>query len=76
MENKILEIVNSIIVKKDKSVLATLMPNTSLRNDLGFDSLDLAEFTVKIEDIYDVDIFENGIVDTISEVVSQIQKGN
>ena len=32
-----------------------------LGNDIGFDSLDLAELTVWIKTVCDIDIFEDGI---------------
>lgn len=48
---------------------------TSLRKDLNFDSLDLAELTVKIEDIFDVDIFENRIVDTVKDIKEELEHG-
>ena len=41
---------------------------TSLRNDLGFDSFKLAQLTVEIEDEYEVDIFDQGNIDTIGEI--------
>ncbi len=43
-----------------------------LRNDIGFDSLDLAELTVRIEAEYDIDIFEDGIVNTVSEIFQKL----
>jgi len=43
-----------------------------LRNDIGFDSLDLAELTVRIEAEYDIDIFEDGIVNTVSEILEKL----
>ena len=39
------------------------------------DSLDLAELTVKIEDEFNIDIFENGIVETVSQIWERV-KGN
>lgn len=44
-------------------------------SEIGFDSLDFAELTVKIEDIFGVDIFENRIVDTLKEIKEEINKG-
>jgi len=61
------------IYKKKHADPIMLNLSTSLRNDLGFDSLDLAELTVKIEDIFDVDIFENRIVDTLQEIEKEIE---
>jgi len=74
MENKIKEIINIILEKKEKEKLEKLDQNLSLRNDLEMDSLDLAELTVRIEDEFGVDIFEDEIVDTVKEVVEKIEK--
>jgi len=41
----------------------------SLRLDLGFDSFDLAELTVRIDDRFGIDIFEKNLrIDTIKDV--------
>ena len=69
MEKKLLEIVNFILIKNNHPILKTLDKSLNLRDDLGFDSLDLAELTVKIEDTLKVDIFENGFVYTIGDVI-------
>lgn len=45
-----------------------LLPGLHLRNDIGFDSLDLAELTVRIEAEYEIDIFEKGIISTVGEI--------
>lgn len=73
MENKILEIVNSIRKHKGESPIPQLMEKMDLRKDLGFSSFDLAELTVNIEDEYDVDIFENGLINTVGEIFSQLR---
>ena len=44
----------------------------SLRKDLGFDSFDLAELTVLVEDEFGIDIFADGLVDTIQEVEAKL----
>jgi acyl carrier protein len=74
MQNgKLLEIVNHIRQKKDKELFTELKPEYSLAADLGFDSLDLAELTVRIEDEFDVDIFEDGFVRTVSEILAKLK---
>jgi acyl carrier protein len=73
MENKILEIINSILIGKDMPTLVGITPEMDLRNDIGFDSIDLAEFTVKVEDFFDVDVFSDGIVSTINEVYAKLK---
>jgi len=72
MENKLIEIINSILNRKGHLVITELEMGKSLRTDFGFDSLDLAELTVKIEDQFDCDIFEDGLVDLIQEVYGKI----
>ena len=52
-----------------------LTKNTRLREDLGMDSFNLAELTVHIEEEFGVDIFEDGLVNTIEEILQKI-KGN
>lgn len=68
MEEKVLEIMNVVLENRAKQKLTSLKPEMHLRNDIGFDSLDLAELTVRLEVEYDIDIFENGIVNTVSEI--------
>jgi acyl carrier protein len=44
-----------------------------LRDDIGFDSLDLAELTVRIEAQFKVDIFEKGIISTVGEIFDRLK---
>jgi len=74
MENRIKEIINIVLEKNNKETVKELSNETSLRDDLGMDSLDLAELTVRIEDEFGVDIFEDGIVDKVGEIIEKISK--
>lgn len=72
-EDKLLEIINTIIRKeKDRDELNKLEGDMSLTNDIGFDSIDLAELTARIEDEFGVDVFEDGIVNKVSEVEEKL----
>jgi len=71
MEN-LNKIINTVLKNRGKQEINKINENSHLRNDIGFDSLDLAELTVRIEAEYDVDIFENGIVNTVGEIVQKI----
>lgn len=51
-----------------------IKPSSNLRDDLNFDSLQLAQLTVEIEDEFDVDIFENGVINTVQEILDQINE--
>ena len=44
-----------------------------LREDLGLTSFDLAELTVKIEDEFEIDIFEDGLVNKIGEIFDKLR---
>lgn len=72
MDEKLLEIINDIRSSKGLSSIEMLKSTDNLRHDLGFDSLALANLTVQIEEEYDVDIFEDGIINTIEELMSRI----
>lgn len=74
MENKILEIINLIREGKDLQPLEQIHEVDDLRDQMGFTSFDLAELTVRIEDEFDIDIFEDGLITTIGEVYAKLQK--
>lgn len=71
---KLLEIINTVLENRGKLQINSIFESSNLRNDCGLDSLDLAELTVRIEAEYDVDIFEDGVVSTIGEILEKINK--
>ena len=73
MKEKILEIINTVLENRAKEKLTTLSSKMHLRNDIGLDSLDLAELTARIEAEYDIDVFEDGIVNTVSEILKKLK---
>ena len=72
MEQKVLSIINEIRKAKNLAILEKLNVEDNLRNNLEFTSFDLAELTVKIEDEFDDDIFEDGLVNTIGEIYAKL----
>ena len=72
MKEKVLAIINEIRATKELSAVSSLNVNDNLRNDLDLTSFDLAELTVRIEDEFDIDIFEDGLVNTIGEVLAKL----
>lgn len=72
IEDRVKEIIKGIYNKKHDDAI-DIITTTSLRNDLGFDSFDFAELTVKIEDAFGVDIFEKRMVDTFEQIISEIK---
>ena len=73
MEKKVLAIINGIRTSKDLPALSVLKSTDNLRDDLELTSFDLAELTVKIEDEFDVDIFEDGLVSTVGEIFVKLK---
>lgn len=72
MEEKILIIINEIRKAKNLSELSVINLSDTLRDDIGFTSFDLAELTVRIEDEFDIDIFEDGLVNTVGEIIEKL----
>ena len=72
MNEKLLKIINSIKKNKQDKPVETLTEKMRLREDLNLDSFDLAELTVKIEDEFDIDIFEDGLVLTVGEILIKL----
>ena len=73
MIQKVLAIINDIRASKDLPSVAELNPEMKLREDLGLTSFDLAELTVKIEDEFEIDIFEDGLVNKIGEIFDKLR---
>ena len=74
MEEKVLEIINEIRAVKGLELLQEIHEGDNLREDIGFSSFDLAELTVNIEDEFDIDIFEDGFVNTVGEIYAKLKK--
>lgn len=74
MEQKILSIINNIRVTKEMAPVVELHAEDKLRDDLGLTSFDLAELTVNIEDEFEIDIFEDGLVNTVGEIFAKLRE--
>lgn len=74
MKEKVLAIINGIRAAKGMPALNNINDSDNLRDVIEFTSFDLAELTVKIEDEFDVDIFEDGIVRTVGEIFAKLEK--
>ena len=73
MEKKVLEIVNVIRASKGLVGSDILSINDKLRDDLELTSFDLAELTVRLEDEFDIDVFEDGLVNTVGEIYAKLK---
>lgn len=68
MKSKLIFIINQVLTGKGNSEITDISSSTNLRTDLGFDSFDLAELTVRIEEEFGIDIFQNGIVNEYGDI--------
>ena len=73
MDEKLLKIINKVLSNKNKETINVLDDSHHLQNDIGLDSLDLAELTVRVENEFGVDIFEDGIVSSVAEVKNKLK---
>lgn len=71
--DQLLLIINEMREEEGHAPLETLEESMDLRDDLVLDSLMLAELTVRIESEFNVDIFEDGIVQTVGEIIAKIE---
>jgi len=74
MEEKLFEIINKVLSNNDLKAIDKLDPKLSLQGELEMDSIILAELTVRIEDEFEIDIFENGMVHTIQDIMDILKK--
>lgn len=56
----LLAVVNTVRANKGLPALLAPQPEMRLREDLGFDSLDLAELTARLNERFHVDVFAAG----------------
>ena len=73
MIKKLLSIINEINDLNGKNQIQELKPDMRLMDDIGLDSLDLAQLTVIIEDRYGVDIFEDEIITTVEQTLEKMK---
>lgn len=69
----LLDVLNTVRGNKGLEPLPTLERDQDLRRDLGLDSLDLAELTVRLESESGVDVFQAGLVATVGEVLERLE---
>lgn len=72
IEHELLGVLNEVLRHKRRAELAVVERGTHLRDDLHFDSLDLAELTVRIEERFGIDVFEAGVVSRYGEIESRV----
>jgi acyl carrier protein len=64
----LLEVINNVLESNSMDSVENINDSMNLKDDLGLDSFMLAELTVEIEDETGVDIFADGVVNTIGDI--------
>lgn len=65
---QLIEIINKVLENNGYQTISDINDDMNLKNDIGFDSFMLAELTVEIEEIYNIDIFKESIVFTVGDI--------
>jgi len=68
--------INYILGNNSSGEIAKLRTDMNLRDEVGLDSFDMAELTVRLEMEYGIDIFEGGVVYTVGEILRKLEKEN
>lgn len=71
-QEKLLELVNIVLTNSGRPAVSDLPPETRLKEDLGMDSFELAELTIRVEEITGVDVFEDEVINTVEEVMRKV----
>lgn len=69
---ELIEIINIVLQNSDKDCIEKLNDSDKLVQDLKFDSLMLAELTVRIEDSVGIDVYETGNIETIKDIKDKL----
>ena len=73
IENKLFNIINSVLRSNGKQVFDKLNLDDKLKDDLEMESIEMVDLVVSIEDEFDVDIFEFGSIETVKDIFNLIK---
>ena len=74
IDNLVREVILEVIKENEIHYLGEMEDNYSLNYDLGIDSLDMVHLVVKVEDKFNVDMFSEGKISTVKELIDFIKK--
>jgi acyl carrier protein len=66
--------INRVLNDSGRDAIALIQPDMRLKQDLDLDSLDLAVLTVKIEAETGIDVFADGIVETVGQIIEKLER--
>lgn len=70
--DSITEHLNEVLRVSERPPVESVAPEMRLREDLGLDSLELAELTVRLEAEFGVDIFRDGLVASVGQIMDKL----
>ena len=73
MRENLISMIKEILSESNTTLNVEILDTTNLK-EIGMSSFDLASLTVMIEDEFDVDVFEEGLVLTFGEIISVLEK--
>lgn len=65
--------INEVLSESGRPHLTSLTRDMNLRRDIGLDSLELAVLTVKLEAQFGIDVFADGLVETVAELLKKLE---
>lgn len=71
--NEIKDIINKVMVDHDKEIIDNINYDDNLRDDLGIDSIEMVDIVVQFEEIYGIDLFSEGDVKKVSEIIKRLE---
>ncbi len=74
LEAKILQNVNTVLATGQRTTLKQIPRQADLVEDLQFDSLDLAELSVRLEAEFGVNVFVGKIPSTVNDIIHRLEQ--
>lgn len=71
--NEIKDLINRVLVEHDKEMITSINYDDHLRDNLGIDSIEMVDIVVQFDEIYGVDLFSDGDVKKVSEILKLIE---
>ena len=71
--NEIKDLINKVLVEHDKEMITSINYDDHLRDNLGIDPIEMIDIVVQFDEIYGVDLFSDGDVKKVSEILKLIE---
>jgi acyl carrier protein len=69
---ELLDVINKVLSNNELKTIDQLDPHLRLKEDLDMDSITIAELTVRVEDEYGIDVFEDGMIYNLGDIMKKI----